>query len=290
MKSHPTPARTSAVKQAAESHGNSLVLHNAAMLNTVEYRHAVGEAVVGGYRELQTRAFHAWEMPHAGYSLHLGMSWQRLHHGRECVEKTRETALDHPQPTGPAWRSSYSGHLSSFVEGPEKISTPRKMNEQTVTYTGDPSLGSLRETGCVMTDEARSISHHAGATKIVLNVYQNGQSRSHAGPSLVEETFDHRLCHGLKNALASCVKTPDQGRLRVRDGGSGDGSEVKDFGSSGVSEEVQTGTRPFDGRTVAVPTMDYGARDLDCSSRGRAAEGARLGRRWLQGADQGSRE
>jgi hypothetical protein len=36
--------------------------------------------------------------------------------------------------------------------------------------------------------------------------------------------------------------------------------------------------------------MDYGARDLDCSSRGRVAEGARLGRRWLQGADQGSRE
>ncbi|RMJ23794.1 hypothetical protein PHISP_05340 [Aspergillus sp. HF37] len=156
------------------------------------------------------------------------------------------------------------------------------MNEQTVTCTDNPPLGSLRERGCVMTDEVRSISRHAGVTKIVLNVYQNGQRRFHAGPSLVEETFDHRLCRGLKNALASCVKTPDQGRLRAWDGGSGDSFEVKDFVSSGVSGEVRTGTRPFDGRTVAVPTMDYGARNLDWESR--VAKGLGEETRRLRGA------
>lgn len=100
--------------------------------------------------------------------------------------------------------------------------------------------------------------------------------------------FD-RPCHGLKNALASCVRSVDL-QVRAWDDGGGcvDDPEGKGFEFFFALAGDQMVNDPFDGRLVQLAAMDYGVPGPDNRSQARALRDVCLGRLSLRDGDQGS--
>lgn len=98
-----------------------------------------------------------------------------------------------------------------------------------------------------------------------------------------------RPCHGLKNALASCVRSVD---LQVRAwgdwGGCVDDSEGKGFEFFFALTDDQMVNDPFGGRWVLLAAMDYAVPGPDSPSQARAFGDGCLGRLSRRDGDQES--